>query len=483
MTDLTPFLQLGLLLVLLAATLWLALRRPRGADDLAQRVLAVKTDVERLDRVVREDGAQARLGSDERGRLLREEIQRSLGGARTENREAAAVLQSQVVHSIQAFGEGIRAQLQIAAESQARSFEAFTATLKALSETLEKNLGQLREENAAKLEEMRKTVDEKLQGTLEKRLGESFALVSQHLQAVHTGLGEMQKLSAGIGNLERAFSNVKSRGAWGEVQLGSILEDMLAPDQFERNVKVVPEQNAIVEFCIRYPTFSADERPVLLPIDAKFPVEDYAALAAAAEAADSSALDEARKALERRFRQSAKDISGKYIHPPHTTDYAVMFVPSEGIYAEAARIPGLLANINREYRVMVAGPSNLMAILIALKASYRSAAIQRQAGDISKVLVKVQAEFQKYAQAVTQVRDRAEKTVKAIGDLETRQRQIGRAFKGIEALRGHDDAPGDAAQMIIEAMSEELPTDIEQMSAKPTPGETSNVIPLDVGEA
>jgi DNA recombination protein RmuC len=384
---------------------------------------------------------------------LTEALENTIGVLRQNLNDTGEQQRNEMKSALELFGGTQKTSLDAMLE-QLRGLSATNADgLKAVGETLEKSLNTLRAENTEKLDRMRETVDEKLKDTLDKRLTESFGLVTKHLQDVYQSLGEMQKLSAGIGNLERAFSNVKTRGAWGEVQLGSILEDMLAPDQFRRNVKVSPEDSSVVEYCVVQPKVSADEQEVLLPIDAKFPIEDFIRLNEAAENGNIEQLEAARRQLERRFRQNAKDIATKYIRPPHTTDYAVMFVPSEGIYAEGAKIPGLLTSIVAEHRVMIAGPSNLMAMLVALKASYRSVAIQRQAGDISKVLAKVQSEFVKYTEAISTVKKRAESTVGAITDLEKRQRQMGKAFAGIEAMRG---LPTDGnVQVILEAMAED----------------------------
>ena len=281
---------------------------------------------------------------------------------------------------------------------------------------------------------MRQTVDEKLQGTLEKRLGKSFTLVNDQLKQVHEGLGDMRKLATGVGDLKRVLTNVKSRGTWGETQLAEILEDMLAPDQYARNVRTKDGSDETVEFCVKIPLLDEHQEHVLLPIDAKFPIDDFERLIAAAEIGDQAGVEQAAQRLESRFRACAKDIYTKYIAPPRTTEYGVMYVPSEGLYAEIVKRPGVLSAITREFNVVVAGPTNLMAILNAVHAVSRSVTIQQKAGEIAALLLRVQSEFVKYGDAVSIAKKRAESTVKAIESLNTRQRAMGRALKGVKSI-------------------------------------------------
>jgi DNA recombination protein RmuC len=246
----------------------------------------------------------------------------------------------------------------------------------------------------------------------------------------------MQRLATGVGNLQRVLTNVRSRGIWGETQLAAILEDMLAPDQYSRNVRIKDSSNETVEFCVKIPLLDEHQENVLLPIDAKFPTEDYERLMAAAEAGDSAGTEQAAQRLEARFRANARDIRTKYISPPRTTGYAVMYVPSEGLYAEIVKRPGLISAITREFNVVVAGPTNLMAILNAVHAVSRSVAIQHKAGEIAALLLKVQGEFVKYGEAVSIAKRRAQSTVSAIENLDTRQRVMGRALRGVTSIEG-----------------------------------------------
>jgi len=434
-----------------------------GAQALLERLAALKADVERIDRTMRQDAAASRTeladtqrknfesfgqtlkgqidGLDGRLQAVAKAVQDSLLETGKDLRDGSAQLSQMQRESL----EGMVGQIKHLGQSNAEAQER-------LRESLERNLKDLREQNAQKLDEMRRTVDEQLQGTLEKRLGESFKLVSEQLQAVHAGLGEMQTLATGVGDLKRVLTNVKSRGTWGEVQLGAILEDMLTPDQFDRNVKVDPTSNNIVEYCLRFPSANEDDQPVLMPLDAKFPAEDYERLTQAAQIGDAAAVEAASAAIDRALRAAAKDIATKYIRPPATTDYAVMFLPSEGLYAEAARRPGLIEALNREFRVMVAGPSNLIALLNAVRVGFRSVAIQKQAGEVRKVLEKVRQEFTKYGEAVAAAHKSAEATVEKIGKLQTRQNVLGRALKGVDQL-------GPAGGSVSDALLADLDSD------------------------
>jgi DNA recombination protein RmuC len=266
----------------------------------------------------------------------------------------------------------------------------------------------MQEGNERKLDEMRKTVDEKLQTTLEKRLGESFRLVSERLEAVQKGLGEMQSLATGVGDLKRVLTNVKTRGTWGEIQLGNILEQILTPDQFERNVQTKEGSREVVEFALKLP--GRDDHPescVWLPIDSKFPQEDYLRLVKASEAADQDGVQRASAALARAARGAAQEIESKYVNPPQTTDFALMFLPTEGLYAELLRQPGLAEDIQLRHRVVMAGPTTLAALLNSLQMGFRTLAIEKRASEVWKVLAAVKTEFGKFGNRVRQVRRRA----------------------------------------------------------------------------
>ncbi len=302
-----------------------------------------------------------------------------------------------------------------------------------LRETLSASLEQLRRENEAKLEQMRATVDEKLQGTLEKRLGESFQIVSDRLELVHKGLGEMQTLATGVGDLKRVLTNVKSRGGWGEVQLGMLLEDMLTPDQFASNVAVQPGSAERVEYAVKLPGKGEGE-PLWLPIDAKFPHEDYDRLLTAQEAGVAEEMERAALALERAVRLQAKTICAKYVHPPHSTDFAIMYLPTEGLFAEVIRRPGLMMELQQTHRVMITGPTTLAAILNSLQMGFRSVAIEKRSSEVWQVLGKAKAEFRKYGEVWDRLGKQLAAAQNTVADGGKRTRALERSLKQVETV-------------------------------------------------
>jgi DNA recombination protein RmuC len=317
---------------------------------------------------------------------------------------------------------------------------------------VENRLDAIRVESASKLDEMRRTVDEKLQSTLERRLGESFRIVNEQLERVHQGLGEMQSLAAGVGDLKRVLSNVKIRGTWGEIQLGSLLEQFLAPDQYERDVNVKEHGTERVEFAIRLPGRNG-EHDVLLPIDAKFPQEDFERLVLATENADAVAFEAAAAALELRIKGCAKEISEKYINPPRTIDMAILFLPTENLYAEVLRRPGLFEYVQREYHVTLAGPTTLAAILNALQMGFRSLAIEKRSSEVWQVLGAIRSEFGKYGDVVQRLRSQLNTAVNTIDVLGRRTRVMNRRLRDVEVL------PDGAAQSLLGINSDDGATD------------------------
>lgn len=300
--------------------------------------------------------------------------------------------------------------------------------------TLEAKLKELQIGNEAKLEQMRLTVDEKLHKTLETRLGESFKLVSERLEAVHKGLGDMQTLAADVGNLQKVLTNVKARGTWGEVQLENLLEQMLTADQYAKNVATKPGASERVEFAIRLPGRSGDDQPVWLPIDAKFPREDYERLLEAEDRADPVAAEAAAKQLEIRIRDEAKKIHEKYIAPPHTTDFGLLFLPIEGLYAEVLRRPGLTDRLQREYRVTVAGPTTLAALLNSLQMGFRTLAIEKRSSEVWQVLGAVKTEFGKFGELLARTKKQLDTVSSTLGDAESKTRTIERKLRNVEQL-------------------------------------------------
>ena len=311
--------------------------------------------------------------------------------------------------------------------------EELTKSLESVRSIVDLRLTQLQEDNSKQIDKMRATVDEKLQGTLEKRLGESFKLVSDRLEQVHQGLGAMQQLASDVGGLQRVLTNVKTRGGWGEVQLGALLEQVLTPDQFARNVKTRDESAENVEFAIKLP---GDENgaPVWLPIDAKFPTEDYHRLIAAQEQGDTNAVEESMKSLEAQLKRSAKDICQKYINPPKTTDFALMFLPTEGLYAEAIRRVGLVEQVQRDCRVVFAGPTTLAALLNSLQMGFRTLAIQKRSSEVWNLLAVVKSEFGKFGEALSGVKEKLDQAARKIEDVDVRSRAITKKLRDVEEL-------------------------------------------------
>ncbi|MBV8470578.1 MAG: DNA recombination protein RmuC [Burkholderiaceae bacterium] len=309
--------------------------------------------------------------------------------------------------------------------------------------SVEQRLGAIQQDNEKKLEQMRATVDEKLHATLEQRLGESFKQVAERLEQVHKGLGEMQNLARDVGSLNRVLTNVKTRGIFGEVQLAGLLEQVFTPEQFAANVETVPGSNARVEFAIRLPGQRDDGAPLWLPIDAKFPREDYERLLEAQDQADAAAADAAGRAIEARLRQEARTIREKYVSPPHTTDFGILFVPTEGLYAEALRRPGLVEALQREHKVMLVGPTTLLATLTSLQMGFRTLALEKRSAEVWEVLGAVKTEFGKFGEVLAKTKKKLEEASNTIDAAEVRTRAMSRKLKGVEAL------PDDASLRLL----------------------------------
>lgn len=398
-------------IILLAAILLLQFvalffRRGRELTQLENRVATLDSNLERLERMVRDDLKDNR---------------EELSGKFDAFREG-------MMQSVLSLGHNQTAELAKLTESTEKKLESVRGII-------DKRVEELQKETAKQLEVIRGTVDEKLQGTLEKRLGESFKLVSERLELVHKGLGEMQNLATGVGDLKRVLTNVKTRGTWGEVQLGTILGEVLTPAQYQHNVKVNPASAEVVEFAVRLPGRDRLQgESVWVPIDSKFPIEDYQRLLDAQERGDAEAVAEASKNLEVRIRLCAKEISGKYICPPHTTDFGILFVPMEGLYAEIAKRPGLLEVLLREFRVVVSGPSNFAAFLNALLMGFRTLAIEQRSSEVWGLLGAVKTEFAKFGSVLEKVKDKLESATTSMADVATRSRQIERKLRKVEAL-------------------------------------------------
>jgi DNA recombination protein RmuC len=452
---------LVVVVVLSVASLALALLLPRRASRsnallLAPRLDALERAQERIERTVRDEVARSR---EEQGRATREQRQElaeafaTFGGSVADRMMDAASAQkgqleafsSQLGAFATASGERLDAVRAESATGAKQLREEVVATLARISDSSEKKLEALRVavegklesiriDNAKQIEQMRQTVDEKLQGTLEKRLGESFKQVSERLEQVHKGLGEMQTLATGVGDLKKVLTNVKTRGVWGEVQLGTMLEQVLTPEQFATNV-APKEGGERVEFAIRLPGPGPDkEEPVWLPIDAKFPVEDYQRLIEAQERADLEGVEAAGRQLENRVKACARDVCEKYLNPPRTTDFGVLFLPIEGLFAEIIRRPGLPEAIQRESRVVVAGPTTLWSILNSLQMGFRTLAIQQRSSEVWNLLAAVKTEWGKYGDVLDAVQKKLHQASETLEKAQVRSRAVGRKLRDVQEL-------------------------------------------------
>ncbi len=401
---------------------------------------------------------QMSTGTDTLARELRRDITESSRDARQELTQNLATFQQALVQQgaeatrtqntqIDAFGQQLallQKSLSDTLSSQLSGLsEANVRRMSEIRETLEKQLTQLQTSNAAKLDEMRATVDEKLQTTLQTRLGESFKQVADRLEQVHKGLGEMQTLAQGVGDLKHLLTNVKTRGIFGEAQLASLLEQVFVPDQYAMQVATRPGSKNVVDFAIKLPGKSDSGDPLWLPIDAKFPNEDYERLLDAQGRADVVAAELAGRALEQRIRLEAKSISDKYVEPPYTTDFAILFLPTEGLYAEVLRRPGLMEALQRECRVTLAGPTTLLAMLSSLQMGFRTLALEKRSSEVWQVLGAVKTEFGKFGDVLAKVKAQTETVLKTLDSAQTRSRAMGRALKTVEAL------PDTQAQTLI----------------------------------
>ena len=416
-------------------------QRRQLSDVLEQSTKLTDSTETKLDRQRREVDGRLKQIQDESSKKMDQMREEMTGSSKAQREEVGT--------SLKGFNDSVLRSMAGMAEAQQQQMESFTTQLGKLTEsnekkldglkaTVEEKLKAIQEDNAKQIEQMRATVDEKLQGTLEKRLDESFKQVSERLEAVHKGLGEMQQLATGVGDLKKVLTNVKTRGTWGEVQLGAMLEQVLNPDQYETNV-ATKDSGERVEFAIKFPGRSEDKDQVVwLPIDAKFPIEDYQRLVEAQENADPEAAEAAAKALENRVKGCARDICEKYLCPPKTTDFGILFLPVEGLFAEIIRRTGLVDLIQREYRVLIAGPTTLWAILNSLQMGFRTLQIQQRSGEVWNLLSAVKTEWTKYGDVLVKVRKKLQEASNTIDQAETRTRAIGRKLRDVQELPAAD---------------------------------------------
>lgn len=449
---------------LLLCNLWFLFVLQRQKDQregaLATRLDTFAKDQERIERLVREETARSRqeqeAASREQRRELAEAVQALKASLNQDIKGMADVQASQLglfsnqvrtlTNTIDSRLDTIRKENADASQQLRREVSeivthfttAGTLSFDSLRQSVEEKLQAIQTDSAAKLEQIKRTVDEKLQGTLEQRLGESFRQVSERLEEVHRGLGEMQALAAGVGDLKKVLGNIKTRGIWGEVQLGALLEQVLSPEQYAANV-AVKGSGERVEFAIRLPGRVTDgDEPLWLPIDAKFPLEDYQRLVEAQEAGNQDAVEAAGKQLESRVRACGAEICQKYLNPPKTTDFAILFLPVEGLYAEVVRRVGLVDTLQRHHRIVVAGPTTLWAILTSLQMGFRTLAIQKRSGEVWSLLSAVKGEWAKFGDILDQIHNKLHQATEAVDKARTRTRVIGRKLKDVEEMPSSD---------------------------------------------
>ena len=430
MTEPLFYALLALLIVNALLVLWLIFRKSpdNGNAELLTLIQAGNDKTER--EVRREILDNSRASRQELGTTFatfqQTLTQQSAEAIRTQNTQIDAFGQ-QLALLQKTLSDTLVMQLQSVSESNARRMGE-------VRDTLEKQLAQLQATNSAKLDEMRKTVDEKLQTTLETRLGESFKQVADRLEQVHKGLGEMQTLAQGVGDLKHLLTNVKTRGIFGEAQLSALLEQVFTVDQYAAQVATQPGSKNTVDFAIKLPGRSDSGEPLWLPIDAKFPNEDYERLLDAQQRADVLGAEAAGKALENRIRLEARSISDKYIAPPHTTDFAILFLPTEGLYAEVLRRPGLMESLSRDHRITLAGPTTLLAMLSSLQMGFRTLALEKRSSEVWQVLGAVKTEFGKFGDVLAKIKSNAETMLNTVSNAEQRSRVMGKALRNVEAL-------------------------------------------------
>jgi DNA recombination protein RmuC len=427
MSQIEFFVLLAALAVVIVLQLLALLRARGGGASATEAGLA-----ERIERVEREVRVQLQTTAQ----ATHASTVQQFDGMRRQLEAQGLVGRDEQGRSLKQFADSMNQTLTRLTESNAARMQEVRATLEA-------KIKDLQADNGARLEEMRKTVDEKLHATLEARLSASFQQVSERLERVHQGLGEMQQLALGVGDLKRVLTNVKTRGTWGEVQLEMLLEQVLTPEQYAKNVETIAGSGARVEFALKLPGQVEGGAPVWMPIDAKFPKEQYERLLDAAERADAEGVALAGRELERAVRGEARTISEKYVSPPHTTDFAILFLPTEGLYAEVMRRPGLADELQRVNRVSIAGPSTLSALLNSLQMGFRTLALEKRSSEVWQVLGAVKTEFSKFGDVLAATKLTLERAAKNIETAETRSRQMARKLKTVEAL------PSEAAQLLL----------------------------------
>jgi len=444
---------LGILILLALVNLVLALRKRASVDirpqmkEVEASMLRFENSLEKNEKTLKDEFERNRRENLESAQVNRQELSKSL-----------LSFEEKFALNIKELNELIRQKFGDFNQQQIHNNKQSTDHIKALQDTIEKHLKSLQEDNSKQLNEMRKTVDEKLQSTLEKRLGESFKQVSERLEQVHKGLGEMQTLASGVGDLKKVLSNVKTRGVLGEYQLGNILEQILTPEQYCMNVATKKGSQAHVEYAIKLPGKSTDEE-VWMPVDSKFPIESYEVLLLAYEQGIPEQIEIAQKVLIKAVEGFAKDISDKYLDPPHTTDFGIMFLPVESLYAEVLRHPGLFETLQRTYRITITGPTTLSALLNSLQMGFRTLAVQKRSSEVWKVLGAVKAEFETFSVHLRRVRKQLDTATGTLDKLQTtRTNQISRKLRDVETMDGIESKN----ILELDSETEESSSDLEE---------------------
>lgn len=455
---------IGLLLVCLFFGYKAAFKQPDSSfQEMQFKLQHIGTEVQRIEAAVKNEISSNRAETIESSKSTRTELSHSLKlfteqintltatidgkltsfneshitiskDNRKEQKESLETFQKEFSKSVSDFNAVQKDSFFALLKKQTEQNSSIATKLDQMRETVEKKIAELQAGNEKKLDEMRQTVDEKLQKTLEARLGESFKLVSERLEAVHKGLGDMQQLATGVGDLKKVLTNVKTRGILGEYQLENILEQMLTPDQYAKNVKTKDGSNAMVEFAVKLPGKENKDKPVWLPIDSKFPKEDFELLMEAYEQAVPELIEQSRMDFTRGIKKCASDIGGKYIDPPNSTDFAILFLPFESLYAEVLRTPGLFESMQREYKVIITGPTTLSALLSSLQMGFRTLAIERRSSEVWNLLGAVKTEFGKFGGILEKTQKKLQEASNVIEEAGVRSRAIERRLKTVQEL-------------------------------------------------
>jgi len=431
-------------------TLFFRLRNSENAD-ICQGVNSIKENQERIERVVKEEISRSREEFNANTKQIREEM-----------RGLSKSFEDSVLLRMRENENSQKNQMDTFLRQLSNLTQMNEQKLEKMRETVQERLKTLQEENTQKLEQMRLTVDEKLHSTLDRRLGESFKLVSEQLKAVQENFGEMRNLATGVGDLKKVLSNIKTRGIWGEMQLGNLLEQILTPEQYASNVITKKDSNERVEFAIRLPGRDKNgHEQVWLPIDAKFPQEDYQRLLEAQEQANVELVDKAAKQLEIRIKSEAKDIKEKYLDPPYTTDFGIMFLPTEALYAEVLRRPGLCELLQREYRIVVTGPMNLVALLNSLQMGFRTLAIEKRTSEVWKLLATIKTEFTKFGDMLDKTHKKLKEASSTIEDASKKSRTIERNLRNV-----HEISSSNTEEEVIDYVAEDMNENKSESSAQ-----------------